>query len=148
MAGPDAGREGRSSPLDRPRRKAELARNRIDREEIQRDVREAMKDVKIDQEELRRDLAEAREEIDRAMREVDAHAADIRRSGQDPEQIKAQIRASLKSGREYRRRSHHAAGPGIGRPSPDRSQRRAGRGSRSPRRRPRSSGSKLSSDDD
>jgi hypothetical protein len=31
------------------------------------------------------------------MREVDAHAIDIRRSGQDPETIKATIRASLKS---------------------------------------------------
>ena len=31
------------------------------------------------------------------MREIDAHAADIRRSGQDPEAIKAQVRASLKT---------------------------------------------------
>ena len=31
------------------------------------------------------------------MREIDAHAADIRRSGQDPEAIKAQVRASLKA---------------------------------------------------
>jgi hypothetical protein len=30
-------------------------------------------------------------EINQAMREIDAHAADIRRSGQDPEAIKAQI---------------------------------------------------------
>jgi beta-lactamase regulating signal transducer with metallopeptidase domain len=75
----------------------ELARTHIDREEIQREIREAMDDVKIDQEELRRDLAEARIEIEQAMREVDAHADDIRRSGQDPEAIKAQVRASLKS---------------------------------------------------
>ena len=77
--------------------KAELARTHIDRAEIQREIREAMDDVKIDQEELRRDLAEARIEIDRAMREVDSNAADIRRSGQDPEEIKAQVRASLKA---------------------------------------------------
>jgi hypothetical protein len=76
--------------------KAELARTRIDRAQIEREVRKAMADVKID-EELRRDLAEARAEIDRAMREVDSNAADIRRSGQDPEQIKAQVRASLKA---------------------------------------------------
>jgi chromosome segregation protein len=77
--------------------KAELARTHIDREQIQREIREAMDEVKIDKEEMRRNLAEARVEIDRAMREVDAHAGNIRRSGQDPEQIKATIRASLKS---------------------------------------------------
>lgn len=76
--------------------KAELARTRIDREEIQRDIREAMQDLEIDQQEMKRDLAEVREEIARAMREVDANAVHIRRSGQDPEQIKAQIRASMK----------------------------------------------------
>lgn len=75
----------------------ELARTRIDREEIQRDIREAMADARIDQEELRRDLAEARAEIDRAMREVDANAIHLRRSGQDPESLKATILASLKS---------------------------------------------------
>lgn len=75
----------------------ELARTRIDREEIQRDIREAMAEARIDQAELRRDLAEARAEIDRAVREVDANAVHIRRSGQDPESIKATIRASLKS---------------------------------------------------
>ena len=77
--------------------RAELARTRIDREEIQREVREAMREAQIDKEELRRDLAEARAEIGQAMREIDIHAADIRRSGQDPEQIKATVRASLKA---------------------------------------------------
>ena len=75
----------------------ELARARIDRAEIERDVREAMAGVKVDHEELRRDLAEARVEIQQAMREIDSHAIDIRRSGQDPEAIKAQVRASLKA---------------------------------------------------
>jgi hypothetical protein len=77
--------------------KEELARTRIDREEMQREIREAMDDVKIDQEEMRRDLQEAREEIERAMREVDAHVVEIRRSGQNPEEIKATIRASMKA---------------------------------------------------
>ena len=77
--------------------KAELARTHVDREEIQREIREAMAEARIDQEELRRDMAEARAEIDEAMREIDAHAVEIRRSGQDPEQIKAQVRASLKA---------------------------------------------------
>jgi autotransporter translocation and assembly factor TamB len=76
--------------------KAELAHTRIDREEIQRDIREAMEDAKIDREELKRDLAEAREEIARAIREVDANAVHIRRSGLNPEQLKASIRASLR----------------------------------------------------
>lgn len=77
--------------------KAELAKTRIDREDIQRDIREAMEDARIDQEEMRRDLAEARAEMDEAMREIDAHAAELRRAGQDPEQIKATVRTSLKS---------------------------------------------------
>jgi len=55
-----------------------------------------MDEVQIDQEEMRRDLAEARVEIEQAMREVDAHVVDIRRSGQNPEHIKATIRTSLK----------------------------------------------------
>ena len=74
-----------------------MARSQIDREKIRRDIREAMAETRIDQEELRRDLARARADIDRAMREVDAHAIDIRRSGQNPEELKATIRASMKS---------------------------------------------------
>lgn len=77
--------------------KEELARTRIDRAEIQREIREAMAEAKFDKEALRRDLAEAQAEIDQAMREVDEHAIDIRRSGHDPETIKATIRASLKT---------------------------------------------------
>ena len=76
--------------------KAELARNRIDREEIQRDIREAMEDMKIDHAEMKRELIEAQKEIAHAMREVDRNAVHIRRSGQDPEQIKASIRASMR----------------------------------------------------
>lgn len=79
------------------RAKEELARTRIDREEINREIREAMAEHQIDKEELRRDLAEARAEIERAMRDVDAHVVEIRRSGQNPEEIKATIRASLKA---------------------------------------------------
>lgn len=75
----------------------ELARTRIDRAQIQREIREAMEEHKVDMAELRRDMAEARIEVGQAMREIDANAADIRRSGQDPEAIKAQVRASLKA---------------------------------------------------
>ena len=77
--------------------RAELARTKIDRADIERQVRHAISTTRIDKEELRRDLTEARAEIDQAMREIDANAASIRRSGQNPEAIKAQIRASLKA---------------------------------------------------
>jgi hypothetical protein len=71
--------------------------SRINQGEIQREVREAMNEARINQDEIRRELASARAEVDEAMREIDAHAADIRRSGQDPEQIKAIVRTSLKA---------------------------------------------------
>ena len=77
--------------------KAELARTRVNSAEIEREVREAMANVKIDQEELRRDLARARADVERSVREIDRNAVNIRRSGVDPEQIKVQVRASLKS---------------------------------------------------
>lgn len=77
--------------------KEELKRNRIDRQEIEREIREAMDDVKIDQEELKRELAEARAEVERAIKEIDSDAVEIRRSGQDPEKLKAQIRASMRA---------------------------------------------------
>jgi beta-lactamase regulating signal transducer with metallopeptidase domain len=77
--------------------RAELARTKVDRAEIDREVREALKEAQVDKEEIRRELAEARVEIDEAMREIDANAAEIRRAGQDPEAIKAQVRASLKA---------------------------------------------------
>jgi len=89
-----------------PAEKAEVRRSiaqareeisRINQGEIQREIREAMNEARIDQNEMRRELAQARAEVDEAMREIDAHAADIRRSGQDPEQIKATVRASLKA---------------------------------------------------
>ena len=79
------------------RAKEELRNVRINRVEIESEIQESMRDVQIDKEALRRDLAEARTEIERALREVDAHVVDIRRSGHNPEQIKATIRASLKS---------------------------------------------------
>jgi len=79
------------------RAKEDVARARIDREEIRREMRKAMDEARFDKEEFRRDMADARIEIEQAVREVDAHAADIRRAGQDPEQIKAQVRASLKA---------------------------------------------------
>ena len=75
----------------------ELARTRIDRGEIERELREAMAEARIDREELQRDLAGARADIAEAMREIDAHSAEIRRAGQNPEQLKRTIRTSMKA---------------------------------------------------
>jgi len=89
-----------------PAEKAEVRRSidqarqeisRINHEEIQREVREAMNESRVSQEEIRREIAAAHVEVDEAMREIDAHAAEIRRAGQDPEMIKATVRASLKA---------------------------------------------------
>ena len=74
--------------------KAEISK--IDRAEIQREIREAMEEARVSREDVRRDLAEARQEVAEAMREIDANSAELRRAGQDPEQIKASVRASLK----------------------------------------------------
>lgn len=87
-----------------PAEKAEVRRSlaearaeisKINQGEIQRDVQEAMREAKINQEEFRREMAEARAEVDQAMREIDAHSAELRRAGQNPEQLKATVRASL-----------------------------------------------------
>ena len=79
--------------LDQAR--AEIAK--INHEEIQREVRDAMKEAQFSRAEMHRELAAARAEVDQAMREIDANAAEIRRAGQDPEQIKAIVRQSLKA---------------------------------------------------
>ena len=42
-------------------------------------------------------VAEAQAEVAEAMREIDANAVEIRKAGQDPEAIKATVRASLKA---------------------------------------------------
>ena len=74
-----------------------LADARVDPEEIRAEIRAAMDEVRINRREMRRDLAEARADVEQAMREIDRNAVHIRRSGQDPEQIKATVRASLAS---------------------------------------------------
>jgi bla regulator protein BlaR1 len=75
----------------------ELAQHQIDREQIRREIEEAMAEARADRSDLQRDLAEARAEVASAMAEIDAHAAEIRRAGQDPERIKATVRTSLKA---------------------------------------------------
>ena len=70
---------------------------RSNSEDIRREVQEAMNEARMNQDEFRREMAEARADVADAMREIDAHSAELRRAGQDPEQIKATVRASLKS---------------------------------------------------
>ena len=74
-----------------------LAESRVDREKMRREIRQAMAEVRANRGEWHRDMAEARADVARAMADIDAHATVIRRSGQDPERIKASVRASLKS---------------------------------------------------
>ena len=89
-----------------PAEKAEVRRSialakeelsKINHGEIQRQVREAMEGARVNREQALRETANARQEIAMAMREIDAHKAELRRAGQDPEKIKATVRASLKS---------------------------------------------------
>nr|WP_294847463.1 M56 family metallopeptidase [uncultured Sphingomonas sp.] len=63
---------------------------------------EAMADIARARQEIEREtgmsgreMVNARAEIEMALREVDAHAADIRKAGQDPDVMKETIRASL-----------------------------------------------------
>ncbi len=81
--------------LDEARRG--LAATHIDRAAMRAELQQAMAEMKNNQGEMRRDLEAARREVDEAMREIDASADDIRRAGQDPEKMKALVRASLKS---------------------------------------------------
>ena len=80
------------SEIDQAR--SQLARNR---EHLGRDMAGARDEMtKFRNGDFQREMANARVEMASALRELDANAADIRRSGQDPEALKAQVRASLR----------------------------------------------------
>ena len=81
--------------LDEARRG--LAATHIDRSAMRAELQQAMADMKNNQAEMRRDLEAARRDVDEAMREIDQNAAELRKAGQDPEAIKATVRASLKA---------------------------------------------------
>lgn len=74
----------------------ELAEHRIDSDQIQAEIQQALAESKMDKDELQRELAEARTDVASAIAEIDAHSAEMRRAGVDPEQIKASVRASIK----------------------------------------------------
>lgn len=80
------------SEIDKAR--AQLVR---DRSHVDRDMAQAREEMaKFHNGDFQREMADARVAMASAIRELDANAADIRRSGQDPEALKAQVRASLR----------------------------------------------------
>ncbi|MEO7814124.1 MAG: M56 family metallopeptidase [Sphingomicrobium sp.] len=84
---------------DQVRAEVDKARRQLARERthIDRDMAGARDEMaKFRNGDFQREMANARVEMASALRELDANAADIRRSGQDPEMLKAQVRASLR----------------------------------------------------
>lgn len=89
-----------------PAEKAEVRRSidearqelrQVNRGEIQREIQQAMAEASRDRSDALREVAQARIEVNEAMREIDSHSAELRRAGQDPEALKATVRASLKA---------------------------------------------------
>ena len=72
-----------------------LAKAHLGRDRAMRDVGEAMR--RIDRADLQRKLAMAQAHAAEAMRRLDGQSAELRRWGQDSEQLKASIRQSLTS---------------------------------------------------
>ena len=88
------------SPQERNEVRAEVDKARAelerDRSHLDRDMAGARAEMaKFSNGDFQREMANARVEMANAIRELDANAADIRRAGQDPEALKAQVRASL-----------------------------------------------------
>ena len=79
------------------RAKEELARANINSAQINHEIRQALAEAKINKAEIRRELAEARAEMERAMGDIDSHATELRRAGQEPERLKVTLRDSLKT---------------------------------------------------
>jgi hypothetical protein len=77
--------------------RAALERTHIDREKIMRDVAAATNNINI--EELKANIARSQAGAAEAMSGIDASAAYIRASGQDPEQVKESVRRALESAR-------------------------------------------------
>jgi beta-lactamase regulating signal transducer with metallopeptidase domain len=77
--------------------RAALERTHIDREKIMRDVAAATDNIRI--EELQANIARSQAGAAEALRGIDASAAYLRASGQDPEQVKESVRRALESAR-------------------------------------------------
>lgn len=72
--------------------RAELARNEA---EANAEIAKARAEIASSDGDIAKAKAEAETEVANALREIDANAGEIRKAGQDPERIKAQVRASL-----------------------------------------------------
>ena len=84
--------------LPTPPTRADMKTAKADLRVLRRDQATARRDTETalrDSETARRDSEAARREVGEAMREIDQNAAEIRKAGQDPEALKATIRASL-----------------------------------------------------
>ncbi|WP_051504357.1 M56 family metallopeptidase [Sphingomonas jaspsi] len=88
------------SPAERQRIREETAKARVELAQGQAQMERDLANARRDMEQFRngdfeKEMAKARAEVAAALREIDANAAEMRRGGVDPEQIKAQVRASL-----------------------------------------------------
>ena len=75
--------------------RAGLAKAHLDRDQAMLDASRAVRS--IDTAKLQREVAQAKANADRALRGLDESAADLRRRGIDAEQLKAQVRESMRS---------------------------------------------------
>lgn len=88
------------SPAERQRIRSETAKARVELAQGQAQMERDLANARRDMEQFRngdfeKEMANARAEVAAALREIDANAAEMRRGGVDPEEIKAQVRASL-----------------------------------------------------
>lgn len=77
--------------------RAALEKTHIDRARIMRDVTAATHNIDVAQ--LQRSIAQSEAGVAEAVRAVDANAALLRASGQDPEKLKASVRQAVESAR-------------------------------------------------
>lgn len=97
------------TPAEREELRADLREARRDIEDGRAEAARAIAEAKAELEsgDLEESLAEARRDLAETMRDIDSNAAELRRAGQDPETIKAQVRASLR-GLDARAIKRHA----------------------------------------
>jgi hypothetical protein len=92
------------SPQEKAKVRAAMAQARhalrnshVSRAQVNAAMAEARADLAANRIDMQRELHQARREIAQAMREIDRNAVQLRKHGQDPEALKASVRASLKA---------------------------------------------------